>query len=324
MPGPSVSGLDGVLVIAKPAGPTSHDVVALVRRLSGTRRVGHGGTLDPFAAGVLPLFLGRATRLAEYHLGAPKAYRATICLGETSTTDDIDGVRAPGGGEVPTPEAVREVLAGMTGPQLQRPPAFSAVKVAGRRAYQAARAGEPIELAPRRVTLHRLQLTDWDDADPLRPVAVVEVECSAGTYVRSIARDLGASLGCGAYLGALIRTASGSFRVGDAIGLDALRAAASEDPHGVRAVLRPVDAGLEHLPRVRLAPGEDARLARGLDVALPGDRVVADAPVVLAYDRDGRLVAVCRAVSGRLRPHKVLVDATPAPGATLDVAGIGN
>src|SRR5512141_2831969 len=216
-------GLDGVLVVAKPSGPTSHDVVGLVRRLSSTRRVGHGGTLDPFAAGVLPVFLGRATRLVEYHLGATKRYRATICFGETSTTDDIDGERTPIAGPPVTRGAVEAALAAMTGPLRQVPPDYSAVQVAGRRAYQMARAGEAVELAARDVTIHALTLLDWDESDPSRPVAVVDVECSAGTYVRALARDLGARLDSGAYLGALVRTASGEFRLEDAVSFEELR-----------------------------------------------------------------------------------------------------
>src|SRR5215207_6905270 len=148
---PDAPGMDGVLVVAKPAGPTSHDVVALMRRLAGTRRVGHGGTLDPFASGVLPLFLGGATRVVEYHLGDDKAYRATICFGATSTTDDLDGELTPVEAAAPDPKAVEAALAAMLGFQLQRPPPYSAIQVGGRRAYAMARAGEAVELPLRRV-----------------------------------------------------------------------------------------------------------------------------------------------------------------------------
>ena len=151
-------GLDGILVIAKPAGPTSHDVVALVRRLAATKRVGHGGTLDPFASGVLPVFLGHATRVVEYHLGDRKAYRATVCFGASSTTDDLEGELTPAAGSAPTRETVEAALPALTGPISQRPPAYSAVKVAGRRAYAMARAGETVELAERSVTIHTLEL----------------------------------------------------------------------------------------------------------------------------------------------------------------------
>ena len=136
-------GLDGILVVAKPAGPTSHDVVALVRRLAATKRVGHGGTLDPFAAGVLPVFLGHGTRVVEYHLGDRKAYRATICFGASSATDDLEGELTPAPeGTAPSRETVETALTDLTGTISQRPPAYSAIKVGGRRAYAMARAGD--------------------------------------------------------------------------------------------------------------------------------------------------------------------------------------
>ncbi|HKB29050.1 MAG TPA: tRNA pseudouridine(55) synthase TruB, partial [Candidatus Limnocylindrales bacterium] len=191
---PDAPGMDGILVVAKPAGPTSHDVVALVRRLASTRRIGHGGTLDPFASGVLPLFLGQATRLVEYHLGDTKDYRATVCFGATSTTDDLAGELSPvpqAGGNLLTREQVAVELAGFLGPQLQQPPVYSAISVGGRKAYSIARSGETPDLAPRAVTIHRIELMEWDDRDPERPIAVIEVTCSAGTYIRAIARDLG-------------------------------------------------------------------------------------------------------------------------------------
>jgi len=241
---PDAPGMDGVLVVAKPAGPTSHDVVALVRRLASTRRIGHGGTLDPFAAGVLPLFLGQATRLVEYHLGDEKSYRATMCFGSTSTTDDLDGELTPVDGPDLTREAVTAGLAAFVGPQLQQPPPYSAVQVGGRRAYKIARSGEIPELSPRQVTIHRLELVEWTAEDPARPIAEVEVRCSAGTYVRAIARDLGAHLGSGAYLCGLVRTASGPFSIDAAVTLDALRSAAAAGPDGVRELLLPPDVGL--------------------------------------------------------------------------------
>ena len=229
------AGLDGILVVAKPPGPTSHDIVALVRRLSATKRVGHGGTLDPFASGVLPLFLGRATRIVEYHLGDRKAYRATVCFGATSTTDDLDGELSPIDGPAPTRARVDEALGAFRGRITQTPPAFSALKVGGRRAYALARAGQPVELKPREVDIYRLDVVDWDETDPERPIAVVEVECSAGTYVRALARDLGAALESGAYLGALVRTASGPFHLVDAVPIEDVRAAAADGAGGLAA-----------------------------------------------------------------------------------------
>jgi len=301
-------GLDGVLVVAKPSGPTSHDVVGLVRRLSSTQRVGHGGTLDPFAAGVLPLFLGRATRLAEYHLGANKHYRATICFGEQSTTDDIDGERTTIAGPALAREAVEVALAGFVGPLAQVPPDYSAVQIEGRRAYQMARAGKPVELAPRNVTIHSAVLLEWDASDPARPIAVVEVVCSAGTYIRALARDLGARLDSGAYLGALVRLASGSFNLDDAISFETLREHAADGPAGIERVLRPIDAGLEDLPHAPITNDEIRRLGEGLITAPKKPLEIRDAPLVLAIGPDGKVAAVCKAVSGALHPHKVLAE----------------
>lgn len=306
------SGLDGILVLAKPPGPTSHDMVALVRRVSATRRVGHGGTLDPFASGVLPLFLGRATRVVEYHLGDPKAYRATVCFGASSTTDDLEGELTPVSGPAPGRATVEAALEAFRGPVEQTPPAYSAIKVAGRRAYAVARAGGTLELRPRTVTISRLDLVEWDGSDPERPVAIVEVECSAGTYIRAIARDLGAALGSAAYLGALVRTASGPFRLEDAVSLDALREAAGGDGDGatLAACLLPVDAGLDGLPSLTLDAADMPRVARGQAVrATHGEP--GESPVRL-FDDGGRLVAIGRWRGGTLLPDKVLVDPASA------------
>ena len=315
-------GMDGVIIVAKPSGPTSHDVVDLVRRLSATPRVGHGGTLDPFAAGVLPVFLGRATRLTEYHLGAPKRYTATICFGETSTTDDIDGERTRLGGPRLTREVVEAELAAMIGPAQQVPPDYSAVQVGGRRAYRMARAGEDVVLAPRNVVLEALDLVAWDDSDPDRPFAVVDVRCSAGTYVRAIARDLGTRLGTGAYLGALVRTASGAFRLEDAVPLDVLREHAADGPAGIAALMLPIDAGLEELPHAKVTAEEVRRFGEGLPTGPKTPLVIRDAPLVLAVGPDGAVVALCRAVAGILHPTKVLAvrpatDGRPDPRPAL-------
>jgi tRNA pseudouridine55 synthase len=196
----------------------------------------------------------------------------------------------------------------MTGPIRQVPPAYSAVQVAGRRAYQMARAGEPVELAPRDVTIHALTLLEWDATDPARPVAVADVECSAGTYVRALARDLGARLASGAYLGALVRTASGGFRLEDAVSFDDLRAHAADGPAGVERALRAIDAGLEDLPHASITADEVRRLGEGLVTAPKTPLAVRDAPLVLATGPDGRVVAVCQAVAGALHPHKVLAE----------------
>lgn len=300
--------MHGVLVVAKPAGPTSHDVVALVRRLAATRRIGHGGTLDPFASGVLPLFLGGATRLVEYHLADDKAYRATICLGASSSTDDLDGELTPLGGDVPGRAAFERALAGFTGRQEQRPPVYSAVQVGGRRAYAMARAGEVVDLPSRSVEISALDLLEWDDRDPERPIAIVDVRCSAGTYVRALARDLGERLGCGAYLGGLVRTASGPFTLAGARSLDDLRgAAASGGPDGIRELLLPPDTGLDALPAVTLTDAEIEDAAKGRFVRPSGGlgSAATDVPLRL-LDGAGVVVGIGRRDGNRIAPTKIL------------------
>ena len=304
--------MHGVLVVAKPAGPTSHDVVALVRRLAQTRRIGHGGTLDPFAAGVLPLFLGGATRLVEYHLGDDKSYRATVCFGAASTTDDLDGEltpveRAADAGPI-SREALVEALGGFLGEQMQQPPQYSAIQVGGRRAYAMARAGENPELPPRRVEIRSLELIEWDESDAERPIAVVDLVCSAGTYVRALARDLGARLGSGAYLGALVRTASGPFTLDAARSLDAIReASATAGPAGVRELLLPADTGLDDIPAVSLTPEEitDANQGRFVRPAA-GLRGAPDGLPLRLVDAAGAIVGMGRREGTRIAPTKIL------------------
>ncbi len=316
--------VDGILVVDKPVGPTSHDVVALVRRLAGTRKIGHGGTLDPFASGVLPLYLGLGTRVVEFHLGARKAYRATVVFGSGSTTDDLEGELTAAAGPAPAREAVATALAGFLGTHEQRPPAFSARKVGGRRAYALARRGETPELKPREVTFHALDLVAWDDADPAHPTAVVDVVCTAGTYVRALARDLGEAVGSAGYLGALRRTASGPFGLADAHPLDEVRAAAAAER--LADLLLPVGSGLDDLPALVLAAGELHAVAHGgwtgrverLGVA--GEGMAPGRPVRLLAP-SGALAAIARSQpDGRLVTDKVLLDreAGPAPAGRDD------
>ncbi len=302
-------GLDGILVIDKPIGPTSHDVVALVRRLAATKRVGHGGTLDPFASGVLAIFLGKATRVVEFHLADDKGYRATVCFGATTTTDDLEGEMTPSEGPAPSRADVEAALSAFLGPIRQRPPAFSAIKVAGRRAYAMARAGETVELAEREVTIHALALIDWDDTDPARPIAIMDVRCSAGTYIRALARDLGERVGNAGYLGALRRTTSGPFAETEAIPLDAVRAAAAEGPAGLVPLLRPLDEGLDRFPSVALTAAEVAAVSRGQFVR-PAAGFAAGAERYRLVAPSGALAAIATdAGTGRLAPDKVLVSA---------------
>jgi len=301
--------MDGILVVAKPVGPTSHDIVGLVRRLAATKRVGHGGTLDPFASGVLPVFLGKATRLVEYHLGDRKRYRATVCFGASSTTDDLEGALTPAAGPPPTRDAVEAALDAFRGEIQQRPPDYSAIKVAGRRAYALARAGQSVELAPRTVTIHAIDVVAWDEATAGEPVAIVDIECSAGTYVRSLARDLGEAVGSAAYLGALTRTASGPFVLEEATPVDDLRAAAEAGPDRLAALLRPVDAGLD-LPTVTVPESAVVAIGRGQPIGVPAGAgaLEPEAPLRLV-DATGRLLAIARLVGTKLAPDKVLIEA---------------
>lgn len=287
--------LDGVLLVDKPAGPTSHDVVALVRRALGTRRVGHAGTLDPFATGLLVVLLGRATRLLPYMDAEPKVYEATVRFGTATNTDDVTGepiAQAP----LPERESVERAMRELTGELLQRPPAFSAKQVGGRRSYAAARRGEQLELEPVRVVVHRWEVRAWrgDEID-------VVVTCSGGTYVRALARDLGERSGSAAHLAALRRSSSGPFDVRDAAVLD-------DVVTGEVKVLPPADA-VRSLPAERLDEAELAMVLHGRSVAarLPGERAA-------LLDSNGELVAVAARTDAdgeaRWQPRLVLRDAS--------------
>lgn len=244
----------GLLNINKPAGPTSHDIVAIIRRGTGERQAGHTGTLDPLADGVLVVALGKATRLIEFHAVSRKVYVADFTLGIATTTYDMDGdivARRP----MPvglTAELIRETLAKFEGTSQQVPPAFSAIKVKGKTAYSLARAGIPFQLEAREITVHRLELLDGS-----LPVIRARIECSAGTYVRSLAHDIGEQLGCGAALSRLTRHAAGVFHLENATDLRALEAA-FQDGSWENYLLRP-DSGLEDIPIVRL---DDEQLER--------------------------------------------------------------
>lgn len=214
------NSVSGVLVVDKPVGMSSHDVVQIVRNGTNIRRAGHTGTLDPRASGVLVILLGPAVRLSEYVSASDKRYQAVIQLGVTTDTYDMEGEvtrRAP---VDITYEEFEEALKGFIGEFEQKPPAYSAIKVKGRKAYELARKGEDVELEPRMIQVQELELLDWDP-----PEAVVDVQCSSGTYVRSLAHDLGEKLGCGATLTGLRRTKNGQFGLRDAVSLRKLQEA---------------------------------------------------------------------------------------------------
>jgi len=283
--------------VDKPDGPTSHDVVARARRLFGTRAVGHTGTLDPFATGLLILVFGAATRLARYAERHRKTYRAVIRLGMRTTTDDRTGevVSETTPPVWPAPDAVREAMDGFHGSISQRPPTYSARRIGGERSYRLARRGTPAEAAPTSVTVHRLELLDYQP-----PLLSIRVEVSAGTYVRSLGRDLGERLGTGAHLVELRREAIGPWRVEQASRLDALT--------GEEQLLNP-RALVGDLPGVMLEPEELSAVLHGRDIARPG--VLEGEAALLEGER---LVAVARAVPGAWHPAIVL--ANGAGGAT--------
>lgn len=287
-----------VLPVDKPEGPTSHDVVARARRALGTRRVGHTGTLDPFASGLLLLCVERATRLAEYLTGLDKRYEATAVLGTSTDTDDREGAvtaetdawRRLTGAEV------EEALRALEGEQEQVPPQYSAKKVAGEAMHRRARRGERVRLEPVRVQVHEIVPLEVD-----LPRVRFSVHCSSGTYVRALARDLGAVLGVGGHLVALRRTAVGGFRVEDAVPADDLDDGAAAQ----RARLSPLEA-VAHLPRVELDdPALADRLRQGQRVRWDeGSRAPGDGSVAIVSE--GGLLAIGALEDGVLRPRKVL------------------
>ncbi|WP_376794766.1 tRNA pseudouridine(55) synthase TruB [Thermogemmatispora sp.] len=238
--------MDGILNINKPVGLTSHDVVARVRRLLQQKRVGHAGTLDPLASGVLPVCLGLATRVADYLSESGKAYQAEVMLGVETDTYDREGHIVS---TQPVPDLSREqiesVLRSFIGPQLQVPPAYSAVKLQGEPAYRRARAGESLKLEARPVVIERLALLDWQ-----KPRLRLEIECSKGTYIRSLAHDLGQRLGCGAHLSALLRTRSGPLKLQESVTLEELAEALARGD--LERYLWPLDIALQHYPALVL------------------------------------------------------------------------
>lgn len=286
-------GVDGLVLLDKPAGISSHDAVLAARRASGEKRIGHAGTLDPFATGLLVCLLGRATRLLPYLPGEPKVYEATLRFGAETDTEDLAGTvtrEAP----LPDADAVRAALARFTGPLMQVPPAYSAKRVGGERAYAQARAGVAVALAPVPIVVHALELLAWHGE-----TCTLRVTCGGGTYVRSLARDLARDVGSAAHLVALRRTHAGPFAVADAAPVPARG--------GPLAIRPPLDA-LPHLPRVALAAPEAARVRGGIAVrgeAPPGGSTHA----ALVAGEPAALVALAEWGDGKWHPRVVMRDA---------------
>lgn len=287
--------MDGILNLNKPRGMTSHDVVARVRAIARQQEVGHAGTLDPLATGVLLLCLGRATRLAEYLTDSPKEYRARIRLGIATDTDDAEGSVISERSVDVDRAAVEAALDRFRGRILQVPPMYSALKREGQPLYKLARRGVAVKREPRPVEIYRLALTAWEP-----PELTLEVLCSPGTYIRALARDLGEALGCGAHLTGLVRLASGDFRLEDAVELDAVT------PERLPDLLLPPDAALRRYPALHLSEAEAHAVSHGRDITGPspaGD----GPPLARAYGPDRQLLAVLeyRPERGVWHPKKV-------------------
>ena len=292
---------NGIINLNKPDGWTSHDVVARVRRILGQRTVGHAGTLDPMATGVLLVCTGQATRVTEYLMSSDKVYRAVVRLGEVTDTYDATGTVVA---TAPVPElsagSIEQVLATFTGDIQQLPPAYSAIKQDGVPLHRRARRGEHVELRPRPVTIRRISLLERQGSD-----LAIEVQCGAGTYIRSLAHDLGQSLGCGAHLTGLVRLRSGRFTLAEATTLEKLAAAA--ETGDLAGCLHPLTDALNGMTRVPVDAEGAARLRHGQTI--PGSTHTPGEPGY-AQDDGGHVVAILDYDAGRQvwRPHKVFND----------------
>lgn len=306
--------MDGVLNINKPAGPTSHDVVVRIRRLLGEKRVGHAGTLDPLATGVLVVCVGKATRIVEYLVTEQKEYLAEMVLGRTTTTQDAAGEETSTADTSHiTREMVEAVLPRFTGRILQTPPMVSAVKHEGRRLYELARKDIEVEREPREITIYQLEITSFGpnpSCSQLPTLTIgLRVVCSSGTYIRTLCADIGAALGVGGYIQSLVRTRVGRFGLEHAVNLEALERAAAEGRLG--ELMISMDEALSHLPAVTVDRLQAGLVARG--GAIPASVAVPEGTLVRVRSSRGDLIAVGRAhprAGGSvISPEKVFVEA---------------
>jgi len=293
--------VNGWLVLDKPLGRTSTQALGAVKRLFDAQKAGHAGTLDPLATGILPIAFGEATKTVPYAVDGEKAYRFTVTWGTERSTDDIEGEVVASSDLRPTIDDIEALLPQFIGEISQVPPQFSAIKVAGNRAYDLARDGEIVELQARTVVIEDLRLTELVDSD----TAVFEAECGKGTYVRAIARDMGRALGCFGHVSELRRLAVGPFTETEAVTMDELIAAHEEGgPEALEAFLQPVEAALTNLTELSVSPADASELARGKTVLLRGR----DAPIFTGAffaTCKGQLVAMGEAEKGQLRPIRV-------------------
>lgn len=293
----------GLLNINKPAGPTSHDIVARVRRGTRVKKVGHAGTLDPMATGVLVVCLGAATRLSEYAMGSPKVYRAGVRFGvETDTYDAEGSVIAHHPTDDLTGARVAAALAQFQGTIRQVPPMYSAIKQGGKKLYELARQGQEVKRPAREVTITALRLAAWD-----APLATLEVHCSPGTYIRSLAHDLGAALGVGAHLSSLERVASGSFTVAEAVDWAAFEQAMTDGRW--RDHLLPPDRAVDDLPALHVDAATADAIAHGM--MFPASDTLPEPALARVYGPDGGLLAIVERRAERWKPHKVFAAREP-------------
>ncbi len=285
----------GLIVIDKPIGPTSHDVVGRLRRITGTRRIGHAGTLDPLASGVLLVCIGRATRLIEYLVGLDKVYETTVRLGQATTTYDAEGEVTAEQLVTATEAEVAAALDAFRGPIRQRVPSFSAVKRDGQPLYKRARRGEAIDLPEREVIIYALDMLAYEP-----PLLTLRVASSTGTYVRSLAHDLGEALGCGGHVVALRRMAVGHFDLTDAVALDGLTA------ENAAGYLRPSETAVAHLPRVEFDAAAALLLGYGQWLPAPAGTPTGDAA---AFGPGGQFIGIVAAEGGQWRPRKMMGEA---------------
>jgi tRNA pseudouridine55 synthase len=301
--------LDGILNIDKPAGITSYGVVGRIKRLAGEKRVGHAGTLDPDATGVLPVCLGKATRVVEYLAEASKTYRAVIELGIATDTYDAAGqITERGDASGIDLSRIDSALSAFRGNIQQTPPMYSALKRNGEPLYKLARAGISVERKSRNINVYRLEITDWQP-----PLVTLEIECSKGTYIRSLANDLGQALGCGGHLKNLVRTVYGPFNVKEAISLSQLEDASREG--NIERFLLPVDCVLQHYRAVTIneADGKAMRDGNTLTLEQTASPVNTAETRCRAYAPDGRFLGIIRYIpeSGLWQPEKVFIRDKP-------------
>ncbi len=291
----------GWVVLDKPYGMTSTQAVGAMKRIFGTPKAGHAGTLDPLASGMLPIALGEATKTVPYVMDGDKVYRFTVRWGIETTTDDTEGEAVRTSDVRPSADDIDAILDEFEGEIMQTPPAFSAIKVDGERAYDLARAGETVELQARPITVHRLDLIDCPDAD----TAVFEAECGKGTYVRAIARDMGRRLGSAGHVIELRRLLVGPFGEEDLVTLDELEAALTEQGDAL-ALLTPIEAALADLPQLEVTADQAVRLRNGNPVLLRGRDAPVEEDAVGVFER-GRLMAIAKVEHGELKPIRLIL-----------------